>query len=212
MESNSRRKRNVFIAGPLFVLTGAMVAGGTFAGCSSSAGFAEAEKPILAEPAPTESLSAAPAAVQPVQPALPAIEPVSVQRPEIGSAQLPVFTQPARQAEEAVALAQPAHGKVYHAGEDSFQQQVLGSDMPVLVDFYADWCGPCKRLSPTLEQVARETPGAKVVKVNVEDSPSLAARYGVSSIPSLKVFKNGEVVAEHVGMASKSQLQAMLRR
>ena len=209
MESNSGRKRNVLMVWPLFVLAGALGPSGTIAGCSSSAGFAEAEKPILAEPAPAESLSVAPVpAAQQPRP----IVPVSVRPPEVRSAQLPVFTQPAGQADGAMPAAHHVHGKVYHAGEDSFHQQVLGSDVPVLVDFYADWCGPCKRLGPTLDEVARETPGAKVVKVNIEDSPRLAARYGVSSIPSLKVFKNGQVVAEHVGMASKSQLQTLLQR
>ncbi|NUQ63537.1 MAG: thioredoxin [Pirellulales bacterium] len=103
-------------------------------------------------------------------------------------------------------------GKVQHANEDTFSREVLGSNVPVLVDFYADWCGPCQRLAPTLEELARDTPDAKVVKVNVDHSPRLAARYGVDSIPSVKVFKNGEVVAEHVGLASKLQLLDLLRR
>jgi len=103
-------------------------------------------------------------------------------------------------------------GRVEHADTASFGQKVLKSPVPVLVDFYADWCGPCQRLAPTLDAVAKETPGARVVKVNVDHSPELAMRYGVSAIPSLRVFHEGEVVAEHVGLASKGQLQALLRR
>jgi thioredoxin len=103
-----------------------------------------------------------------------------------------------------------AKSQVHHADEATFGNIVLKSNVPVLVDFYADWCGPCKRLAPILEELAEETPGVRIVKINVEDSPSLAAEYGISSIPSLKVFKNGEVSDELVGLASKSQLRAML--
>jgi thioredoxin 1 len=101
-------------------------------------------------------------------------------------------------------------GEVYHADESSFDELVLNSDVPVLVDFYADWCGPCRMIAPVLEEVARETPDAKVVKVNVDQSPQLAASYAISSIPSLKVFENGRVVEEHVGLANKARLKAML--
>lgn len=101
-------------------------------------------------------------------------------------------------------------GKVEHANESNFEQQVINADVPVLVDFYADWCGPCKMIAPVLEEVAREVDGARVVKVNVDNSPRLAARYGISSIPSLLVFKNGKVVSQHIGLASKAQLKAML--
>ena len=100
--------------------------------------------------------------------------------------------------------------QVEHADEATFDATVLQSDVPVLVDFYADWCGPCKMIAPVLEEIARETPNAKVVKVNVDHNRTLATRYGVSSIPSLRVFKNGEVIAEHVGLAEKTQLKAML--
>jgi thioredoxin 1 len=105
-----------------------------------------------------------------------------------------------------------AKSQVHHANEATFGNIVLKLNVPVLVDFYADWCGPCKRLAPILDELAAETPDAKIVKINVEDSPSLAAEYGVSSIPSLKVFRNGEVSDELVGLASKSQLRAMLDR
>jgi thioredoxin 1 len=104
------------------------------------------------------------------------------------------------------------NSQVHHANEANFDDIVLKSDVPVLVDFYADWCGPCQRLAPVLEELAAETPGARIVKVNVDHSPSLAAEYGVNSIPSLKVFKNGTVTDQLVGLASKSQLQSLLTR
>jgi thioredoxin 1 len=101
---------------------------------------------------------------------------------------------------------------VLHANQGDFDEQVLRSNVPVLVDFYADWCGPCQRLAPVLEELAAETPHAKIVKVNVEDSPHLAYEFGVDSIPSLKVFKNGQITDEVVGMASKERLRMMLTR
>ena len=99
---------------------------------------------------------------------------------------------------------------VLHVDTASFDEQVLRSDVPVLVDFYASWCGPCSRLAPTLEALAAESPGARVVKVNVDDSPELAARYDIHSMPSLLVFMNGRVMARQKGVVSKSQLKAML--
>ena len=99
---------------------------------------------------------------------------------------------------------------VLHVDTTSFDEQVLKSDVPVLVDFYASWCGPCKRLAPTLEEVAAESPGARVVKVNVDNSPELAERYDIHSMPSLLVFKNGRVMTRQKGVVSKSRLKAML--
>ena len=105
-----------------------------------------------------------------------------------------------------------AHGNspIYHADESSFDQQVLQSSTPVLVDFYADWCGPCQKLAPILEELARETPSAKIVKVNVDQNSRLAARYGITGIPNVIVFRQGKKVGQHVGLADKAQLQAML--
>jgi thioredoxin 1 len=100
--------------------------------------------------------------------------------------------------------------KVYHADEANFDELVLNSEVPVLVDFYADWCGPCRMMTPVLEELAQETSGGKIVKVNVDHSAQLAARYGISSIPSLIVFENGQVTSEHVGLADKARLKAML--
>ena len=101
---------------------------------------------------------------------------------------------------------------VEHVNEATFEDRVLQSEVPVLVDFYADWCRPCQMLAPTLDELAMENPGARVVKVNVDDNPRLAARFGVSSIPALKVFRNGRVAREHVGMADKRRLTDMLTR
>jgi thioredoxin 1 len=101
-------------------------------------------------------------------------------------------------------------GRVEHATEATFGQQVLASPSPVLVEFYADWCAPCQALAPVLEELARETPGAKIVKVNVDHEPKLAARYGVGPIPRFLVLRGGEVAADHVGTASKDRLKAML--
>jgi thioredoxin 1 len=98
------------------------------------------------------------------------------------------------------------------ADEASFEREVLRSDVPVLVEFYADWCPTCQAMAPTLEKLAEEMPDAKIVRVNVDDSPQLAARYGIDSIPSLLVFKDGQVIAAHVGLASRDQLRALVSR
>ena len=119
-------------------------------------------------------------------------------------------TNTQKSGDTAMLSATTQQNKVHHADEASFAELVLDSDVPVLVDFYADWCGPCRMLAPVLEDVARETTGARIVKVNVDHSPQLAARYGISSIPSLKVFKDGKVVDEQVGVANKARLKAML--
>lgn len=99
---------------------------------------------------------------------------------------------------------------IQHANDSTFEQLVLQSNVPVLVDFYADWCGPCQRLAPVLEELAAETPHARIVKVNVDHSPRVSAEYGIESIPSLKLFRQGRVAGEMVGLASKNQLRSML--
>ncbi len=93
---------------------------------------------------------------------------------------------------------------------DNFEQEVLQSEKTVLVDFWAAWCGPCKMLSPMVDQVAEERPDIKVCKINVDDEPDLAVRFGVMSIPALKVFKGGAVVNETVGVQPKANILAML--
>lgn len=88
--------------------------------------------------------------------------------------------------------------------EENFQKEVLESDVPVVVDFWAVWCGPCKMLSPTLDQVASEFEGkAKVGKVNVDENQQLAAQYGIMSIPTVMIFKDGKVVEQFIGVQPK---------
>jgi thioredoxin 1 len=103
-----------------------------------------------------------------------------------------------------------SNGQVLHVNQTQFDQIVLESEVSVLVDFYADWCGPCRALAPALNQLAKEVPDAKVVKVNVDDNQELAIRYRISSIPALMVFDGGKVTARHTGLASLPQLKGLL--
>lgn len=92
-----------------------------------------------------------------------------------------------------------------------FQSEVEQSDVPVLVDFFATWCGPCKMLAPVLEDVAAEVAGrAKIVKVDIDASPDLAQRFGVMSVPTLMVFRGGQVANQAVGVQPKPALHALL--
>ena len=99
-------------------------------------------------------------------------------------------------------------GAVQEINDTTFNAEVIESDQPVLVDFWAPWCGPCRQIAPVVEQLAGENAGsAKVVKLNVDDAPQAAQSYGVSSIPTLMVFKGGEVVDRFVGVQPKTRLQ-----
>ena len=95
--------------------------------------------------------------------------------------------------------------------DENYEELVLNSDKPALVDFWAEWCGPCKALTPTIEDIAAEYEGRAVVgKVNVDESPKITRKYGIRNIPTLLYIKNGEVVDKQVGTASKSNLTAKL--
>ena len=96
---------------------------------------------------------------------------------------------------------------IRHVTDDSFEEDVLNAPGPVLVDFWAEWCGPCKQLAPTLEDVARRYQDrVQVVKVNIDENPSTPSRYGVRGIPTIMMFKAGEVAAVKVGALPKNRL------
>lgn len=96
---------------------------------------------------------------------------------------------------------------ILHITKENFDKEVLKSDVPVLVDFWADWCGPCKALGPILEEVESElAPGVKIAKINIDEQEELAAQFRVMSIPTLLLFKNGQPVEKSVGLISKDQV------
>ena len=101
--------------------------------------------------------------------------------------------------------------EIHHVTDDTFEVEVLQSPGPVLVDYWAEWCGPCKAIAPTLEEVAKEYSGKlKVAKVNVDENQEIPRKYGIRGIPTLMLFKNGNIEATKVGALSKSQLTAFL--
>ena len=99
---------------------------------------------------------------------------------------------------------------VIHINKNNFRNEILNSEMPVLLDFWAPWCGPCRMVSPIVDEIAAERGDIKVGKVNVDEQPELAAQFGVMSIPTLVVMKGGKVVNQIVGARPKAQILAML--
>ncbi len=100
---------------------------------------------------------------------------------------------------------------IQHVTDTTFEPEVLKSDLPVLVDYWAEWCGPCKSIAPILEELAKDYGGRiKVAKLNVDENQATATKYGIRGIPTLMLFKAGDVAAQKIGALSKSQLTAFL--
>ena len=100
---------------------------------------------------------------------------------------------------------------IHYVTDDSFDEEVIKSSQPVLVDYWAEWCGPCKMIAPILDEIAAEYAGRlKVAKLNIDDNQNVPAKFGIRGIPTLMLFKNGNVEATKVGALSKSQLTAFI--
>ena len=100
--------------------------------------------------------------------------------------------------------------KVLHINKDNFHQEVLNSDKPVLLDFFASWCGPCRMVGPILDEIAAEREDIKVCKIDVDAQPELATEYGIMSIPTLMVFENGKKINQGMGAMPKNQILELL--
>lgn len=101
--------------------------------------------------------------------------------------------------------------EIISVSKDNFEKEVLESDKKVLIDFYADWCGPCKMLSPIVAEFAKENDAVKVVKINIDENEELAIKYGVTSIPTLVVIENGETKDISIGLISKSEIEELVK-
>ena len=99
---------------------------------------------------------------------------------------------------------------ILHITQENFEEEVVNASKPVLLDYWADWCGPCRMVSPIVDEIAEEVTDKKVGKVNVDEQPELAERFGVMSIPTLVVMKNGKIAQQAVGARPKSDILAML--
>jgi thioredoxin 1 len=108
-------------------------------------------------------------------------------------------------------MTEQAHEHIRHVTDDTFELEVLQSQTPVLVDYWAEWCGPCKSIAPVLDELAQEYAGRlKVAKLNIDENQSTPPKYGIRGIPTLMLFKNGNMEAMKVGALSKSQLTAFI--
>ena len=100
--------------------------------------------------------------------------------------------------------------KVLHINKDNFHKEVLHSEKPVLLDFFASWCGPCRMVGPILDEIAEEREDIKVCKVNIDEQPELASRYRIMSVPTLMVLRDGNIIDQSIGAKPKHQILAMI--